>query len=93
MQSRDIRANGLNQQRDDNISGEGVEGITQLPVLHSDLRARNPGILDPKKRPTHLNVHGGDLYERRKIYDSRQSGNRLLESANRLRATAGCRHL
>jgi len=39
MQNRDIRANGLNQQHDDNSSSEGVEGITQLLVLYSDLHA------------------------------------------------------
>lgn len=53
----------------------------------------DPGVLDPKKGPTHPDVHVGDLHERREIYGSRQSGDRRLESANRLRATAGRRHL
>lgn len=53
----------------------------------------DPGVLDPKKGPTHPDVYVGDLHERREIYGSRQSGDRRLESANRLRATAGRRHL
>lgn len=74
-------------------TAKGLKAGLQLLVPHSRLLYVTPGVLDPKKGPTHLNVHVGDLHERREIYGSRQSGDRRLESANRLRATAGCRHL
>jgi len=64
-----------------------------LHFIRGASRVCDPGVLDPKKGLTHPDVHVGDLHERREIYGSRQSGDRRLESANKLRATAGRRHL